>query len=204
MVTDLRKIENIDEFTVLVKLRNQLFKADHFHLMRHVILQIIQSYNPRFLTILQQAPYPIAFSHTGNELWHQYDLNKITGLQDKNIYRAFCFSQRFSFFAEKVKEYNPKLIIGTGSSYLIDFLTCFAGDGGIDGMLKMEKINPSPQSKNKHPRTYYWAKINGGKTTLVVVPFFSGSRGLNSNYLLQKIGESIAKIVPELSENNKL
>jgi len=65
-------------------------------------------------------------------------------------------------------------------------------------MLKMEKIEPSPQSNNKHTRKYYWARINGGKTTLVVVPFFSGSRGLNSNYLLQEMGKDIARIVPEV------
>ena len=88
------------------------------------------------------------------------------------------------------KSPSPKLIIGTGISYLTDFFACYAGAINIDSVINVGKL------KSKE-RKYYWAKLKNG-TTLVVIPFFSSQSGLNSDELLQEMGEKIRILVPNL------
>ncbi|MHC4143596.1 MAG: hypothetical protein ACYSUD_02340 [Planctomycetota bacterium] len=139
--------------------------------------------------------YPIAFRHTGGNLWHDNQLDKITGFEDKELYRIWCFLNRFPKYSERVKDYEPKLIIGLGVSYLADFFACFAGATGRAAQIHVETIEPAAAT-NSSTRRFYWAKI-GPKTTLAVVPFFSGSHGLNSYYLLGEVGKRLRKIVDE-------
>lgn len=134
--------------------------------------------------------YPIAFDSTDHSLWQTNELKKITGFEDKYLFNVWCFFNRFPFFSKKRKENNPELIICTGVSYLHSFLMFF----GAENIDKIQTGIIEPQSTaNKHARTYYHVKID--KTLLVVIPFFSGRYGLNSNYLLQKMGEEIKKIL---------
>lgn len=142
--------------------------------------------------IFKMNLYPISFNNTDDQLWEKYDLPKITGLASKHIYRTWCFLHRFPFISEKVKDYEPKLIIATGITYLTDFVVCFAGARGVE---KINKETIAPQSgNNQSTRVFYWAKINE-KTTLAVIPFLGGRYGLNSDDLLQKFGEKIREIV---------
>lgn len=139
--------------------------------------------------------YPIAFRHTGNDLWREHGLQKATGFQDKELYRIWCFFNRFPKYVDLAKKHQPKLIIGLGVSYLIDFFACFAGNRGIASQITIETIEPQAKT-NSSTRTFYWAKV-GPETTLAVVPFFSGSNGLNSYYLLGETGKRLREIVDE-------
>jgi hypothetical protein len=136
--------------------------------------------------------YPVSFRNTDYGLWHRYELDKVTGFDDKELYRIWCFLYRFPAFAERVKEFRPKLIIGTGVSYVTDFFACFAGNNGIASQIKVGDLRPQSES-NKTPRRYYWCQLATG-TTLAIIPFFSGSYGLNSNHLLQQMGNILGQI----------
>ena len=138
--------------------------------------------------------YPIAFDSTDHALWHKYNLDKITGFESKHLFNTWCFFNRFIFFSEHRKQYKPKLIIGTGIDYLRDFIMCFGGNESIE-KLKFNTITPNSE-KNKYDRTYYWLNLDDD-TLLVVIPFFGGRYGLNSNNLLQEMGNRIKKLLKE-------
>lgn len=146
--------------------------------------------------IFKMNLYPIAFNNTDDQLWKKYELDKLTGFKEKNLYKTWCFLHRFPFFSEKVEEKRPDLIIGTGISYLTDFFVCFGGKDGIDAIINVDIIEPESPSDKK--RTYYWGKLKKG-TIIVVVPFFSGPYGLNSDDLIQKMGDKIKKLLDQQS-----
>ena len=131
--------------------------------------------------------YPIAFNETNDELWHTYDLIRWTGIKEKSLYRTWCFLHRFPFFAEMVRIHNPKCIICTGTGSLTDFLACFAGFRGLASDINVGNIGNGK-------RKYYWAKLNNG-TVIVIIPFLSRYHGLNSNDLLQEMGEIIGRLI---------
>lgn len=145
--------------------------------------------------LLKLNLYPIAFRHIGGELWRTYDLEGLTGFKDKELYRIWCFFNRFPKFVELAKRKKPKLIVGTGVSYLLDFFACFAGNEGLASQIHVGTIDPQSPN-NRNARTYYWCRLATG-TTLAVIPFFSGSNGLNSNYLLEKMGNRLREIVDD-------
>ena len=134
--------------------------------------------------------YPIAFDSTDHNLWKEYELEKVTGFENKYLFNTWCFFNRFTFFSEIRKENSPKLIICTGVDYLRDFLMCF----GAKNINQIQTKTISARSEaNKYDRSYYWVKVD--KTLLVVIPFFSGRYGLNSNYLLQEMGGNIRALL---------
>ena len=136
--------------------------------------------------------YPIAFRHAGDELWEKYQIGNLTGLDSKDVYRTWCFLNRFPSIAETVKHHNPKLIVGTGVTYLTDFFACFAGTGG-SGNIQIEELQ-SNLGGDRSRRRYYWSKINGDQTLLAVIPFFSSQYGLNSDSLIQRLGSRLAEL----------
>ncbi len=136
--------------------------------------------------------YPIPFRFTDDSLWHKYGLDSLTGLASKEVYRTWCFINRFPAICAEVSAHSPSLIVCTGVTYLVDFFTCFAGQSGT-GRIQQFDIHPS-SDLNRSPRRLYHAKINNGKTTLAVLPFFSGRYGLNSDYLVQAFGEKLGKL----------
>jgi hypothetical protein len=138
--------------------------------------------------------YPIAFDSTDATLWHKYKLDNLTGFDEKHLFQTWCLFNRFPWFSDQREKYKPKRIICTGISYLRDFFLCFGGKASVD-MIQYGDIEPISTSNTKNKRRYYWAKIDGD-TTLIVIPFFSGTYGLNSNALLQKMGERIREISP--------
>jgi len=136
--------------------------------------------------------YPIAFNSTDHNLWHKNKLDEITGFENKYLFNTWCFFNRFPAFSSLRKKHKPKLIIGTGVDYLRDFLMFFGGIENID-KLSSDKIIPKSES-NKYDRTFYWVNLDTN-TLLVIIPFFSGRYGLNSNYLLQEMGTRIGKLL---------
>lgn len=133
--------------------------------------------------------YPIAFNSTDDNLWRKNGLVDLTGFEEKNLYKTWCFLHRFPAIAKKVSEEKPKCIICTGTSYLTDFFVCFAGYSRTTLEIKVAEIDGDSVK-----RKLYWSKLND-KTVLVVIPFFSGSNGLNSNDLLQKAGNIIGQLI---------
>lgn len=130
--------------------------------------------------------YHIAFDFTDHSLWQKYKLNEITGFKNKYLFNIWCFFNRFPFFSKTRKENNPKLIICTGVDYLRDFLMCF----GAENFSKIQTdIIKAQSTANEYDKSYYWVKVD--KTLLIVIPFFSGRYGLNSDYLLQEMGNKI-------------
>jgi len=135
--------------------------------------------------------YPIAFDSTDHGLWKKNKLDKITTFENKYLYKVWCFFNRFPYFSKLRKKHEPKLIICTGVDYLRDFLMFF----GADNVEMVGTGTISPQSEtNKYDRTYYWVRLDRN-TLLVVIPFFSGRYGLNSNYLLQQMGKRISELL---------
>lgn len=137
--------------------------------------------------------YPIPFRYAHDELWDKYGLKDVTGIESKEAYRAWCFLNRFPSITKKVKEHSPRLIIGTGITYLLDFFVCFAGVGG-SGAIQVAEIQPE-DCVNQNAKRYYWLRINEGKTLLAVIPSFSSPHGLNSDFLIQTLGSRLAKLL---------
>jgi len=137
--------------------------------------------------------YPIAFDSTDETLWHKYELDKITGFDEKYLFQTWCFMNRFPAFSKLRAEKQPKLIICTGVSYLRDFFMCFGGNKTSSGLIKYDEIEPLSENNKQNKRRYYWVKIDS-YTTLIVIPFFSGTYGLNSNYLLTQMGNKIREL----------
>jgi hypothetical protein len=139
--------------------------------------------------------YPIAFDDTEEFRWKRHELDKITGFDEKNLFQTWCFFNRFPFFTKVRKERKPKLVICTGITYLRDFLYCFAGDQNNCENIQPEDIKPQSDSNTQNTRRYYWISLDNGKeetdTKLVIIPFFSGAHGLNSDHLIQQIGNDI-------------
>jgi hypothetical protein len=135
--------------------------------------------------------YPIAFNSTDPELWKRYKLNETTGFDEKYLFKTWCFLHRFPAISKMVQKESPKLIIGTGISYLNDFFACYAGSTNIDTAINVVELSRTKKRK------YYWAKLSN-ETTLVVIPFFSSQSGLNSDDLLQEMGEEIRALVSDL------
>ena len=137
--------------------------------------------------------YPIAFNSVDPKLWKDYNLKNLTGFEDKHLFKIWCFLHRFPEISKIVKKKCPKLIIGTGVTYLTDFFSCYSSGIAMHNAIQSAKICEKDPKKRK----YYWSKLSNG-TTIVVVPFLSGQSGLNSDILLQKMGRIIRELVPDL------
>ncbi|OYV45561.1 MAG: hypothetical protein B7X10_05640 [Burkholderiales bacterium 21-58-4] len=133
--------------------------------------------------------YPIGFHNTDGNLWKKYGLEELTGFSEKHLFKTWCFLNRFPRMAALASEKHPKLIIGTGINYVTDFFACFAGYDVPDIEIKSDEI-----TQDGSTRVYYWARLKQG-TTLVVTPFLSGRYGLNSDNLLQEMGNRISKLI---------
>ncbi len=145
--------------------------------------------------IFKMNLYPIAFRGTSPELWVNHNLEKITGFETKHQYMTWCNLNRFPYYADLVYKHKPKLIIGTGITYLSEFFTCFTkhSEKKIHSVKTGVLEDKSKSSNNNYIRRYYWGKINE-QTTLVVIPFFSGRYGLNSDVLRQEMGDKLRSL----------
>lgn len=142
--------------------------------------------------------YPIAFDSTDHALWKKHGIDKITGFETKHLFNTWCFFNRFPFFSNLRKIHQPKLIICTGIDYLKDFLMFF---GGEESIKKLNTDTITPNSKeNQHDRRYFWLKLDED-TLMIVIPFFTGRYGLNSNYLLQEMGNRIQQLIEHQNHN---
>jgi hypothetical protein len=134
--------------------------------------------------------FPVAFRDVDNELWRQYELIDKTGVRTKEEYKQLCREYRFPAFSNFTKNYNPELVICTGTSCRDDFFSFFAGEHISYFSGQIADVSPT----NSRPRTYYWASINNNRTKVFIIPFFNKRYGLNSNLLIEKMGNEIQKI----------
>ncbi|WP_314368398.1 hypothetical protein [Neisseria cinerea] len=125
--------------------------------------------------------YPIAFKNTDASLWQQ-EFSEITGFADKQEYVNFCNKYRFAQMNQWAEQCRPRLIIGFGTSYDKEFNVAFSD--GLSGFRQEEIVG----------KKLKW-KRNQNDTLLAVLPFPSGSHGLNSNESLQKFGERLAELL---------
>lgn len=136
--------------------------------------------------------YPIAFPETADYYWQKYELEYATGIQTKELYRVWCCLNRFPIFAGLVETHQPRLIVGTGVGYLTQFALAFGGRD-IEGF---ERVCLEPASeKNGKAREMYVGMIRNS-TLLVVTPFFGHPSGLNSDHLIQQVGNEIRERLP--------
>ena len=120
-------------------------------------------------------------------------LDQLTGFEEKHLFQTWCFYHRFPALSDYVHRYQPKVVIGTGVSYLREFFACLGGSPASAEKIACEEISPASGSNSQRSRRFYWVPV-GERTLLFVIPFFSGPSGLNSNFLLQEMGERIREI----------
>ncbi|MEA3222767.1 MAG: hypothetical protein U9P49_06340 [Thermodesulfobacteriota bacterium] len=53
--------------------------------------------------IFRMNLYPIAFRNTDENFWKGYELDKLTGFEEKHLFKTWCFLNRFPAIAKKIK-----------------------------------------------------------------------------------------------------
>lgn len=129
----------------------------------------LESYNGS--EVFKLNLYPIAFHDTSDQLWHRYGLDTLTGFGDKRLYQTWCMLHRFRSFSEKLREYSPDVIIGTGTTYLPQFFLCFGPHMDESARINVQYLTAGNKKENERARPLYWARVTP-KTILVVIPFF--------------------------------
>jgi hypothetical protein len=125
--------------------------------------------------------YPIGFKNTNNNRWKK-EFSEITGFSSKEDYKNWCKEKRIPKLKEWALQYEPKLIICLGKTYLEDFKNAF-----LDNNSKIHK-------KTIEDKELFWA-FNEANTLVVILPFMVNRYGLNKNTTIQKFGEEIKKIL---------
>lgn len=129
--------------------------------------------------------YPMNFLNNDDMLWEEKHYNK-TGFPNKQIYRAWCMLNRFEHLKGLVEKYEPKILVCTGNSLKRDFLLAFAPkDSLFDiNLCKREQVDKYRCE---------WFKINDGKTSVIITPFF-GQGGIMSNNGLIELARLMLKL----------
>jgi len=136
--------------------------------------------------------YPIAIPENNDSAWNQYNLDEITGLPTKQDYRDLCAQYRFPFFKKELSKRSPHIILCLGTSHLAEFTQCFCQ---LDSTKSLKyKTFQGESDSNKRNRYIYWHWINDN-TLFVTTPFVMWASGLNSDYLLQEVGNHINQLL---------
>jgi hypothetical protein len=138
--------------------------------------------------------YPVALPNHNDTEWEKYQLANYTGLSTKDEYRKFCAKHRFPFFRAELNEHQPKLALCMGTSYVSQFHRCFSADSSRS-KLNNERFYDNAQT-NKRVRNFYWQWLNKD-TLFVVTPFPLNASGLNSDDLLQQVGDRIKGLLKQ-------
>lgn len=130
--------------------------------------------------------YPLAFKSHDDSLWTRTHYEK-TGLISKSEYKTWNLNNRFPKLKQLVTTYQPKVLICFGQSLASEFLVAFADndDQIFEELAKVEIAD----KVHKSNRLLLHRKINNGKTLLLICPFPSGAKGLNSDELCKQVAE---------------
>ncbi len=127
--------------------------------------------------------YPIAFKNDWKGHWSK-DLFDKTGLISKTHYQAWCQINRFPMLKFWSETYQPKIIIGTGSTYSLEYTMAFCG---------IENSFQKPNSEEIDGKQLLWSNTSNSKTLLFVIPFL-GPGGLMKDDHIKSFGNRIASI----------
>lgn len=162
--------------------------------------QIIDDVNERKIKytgneVLKLNLYPIFFRDTSPEYWKRYNLEEITGFKNKDLYMKWCHINRAHFFRNLVKKNKPKLIICCGLSYADAFLNAFVPqEDNFQYIVSAETFSVN-KNNGVVERYCYYTKTKD-ETHIFIVPFFGYYKhSLNSDELIQKLGELIVSKV---------
>ena len=133
---------------------------------------------------------PIAFREDDNSLWNN-DIINATGYETKESFiKDLNNLNRFQAITD---EHKPKLIICTGVTHKNNFIKSFFGDKKID--FTHSEITAKSEV-NQRVRNFYYTKHDG--TLLVVIPFLGWRISeLNSDYLIQEVGDKIKNLLSD-------
>jgi len=135
--------------------------------------------------------YPIPFQTTDSNKWND-GWYKRTGLQNKDLYKLWCWQNRFPNIRKWAE--SARLIICVGKSYYIDFLNAFSGIDNIN-FNELFISTESVIDEDKIEITYTY--VNNGRTLLCVTPFLTNPGNLVGNIKIQKYGTLIRRIYEE-------
>lgn len=109
----------------------------------------------------------------------------ITGFTTKPEYQAWVRQNRFAVLKGMIEKYRPKLLIGTGTSHLHDFLTIT----GTEDVPPADRFPVGQHFKRMHVST-------AGIVPVAVIPHFTGgSHGLNSDESIRIAAHKVRKQV---------
>ncbi len=131
---------------------------------------------------------PISFNGDKDTLWTQ-NLVNATGFETKNDFMSYIMS--LNRFTKIRTENKPKLIVCVGVQRKDDFSKTFFGDENLNPT--QETIRPADDNGNQDNRYIYHVKHDN--TLLVVIPFSTSPKGIQSDYLLKEVGKTIAELV---------
>lgn len=140
--------------------------------------------------ILKLNLFPIAFQKDDYSLWSE-SLQNAVDFPSKEDFKTYVSS--LSRFSALRQAHKPRLIIGVGSMHARDFQKAFFGDAPV----RLQKNAIKPESTNGNQNNRYLRFVRHDGTLLVVIPFATGTNGLNSDYLLQEAGKVIRDLLRE-------
>lgn len=133
---------------------------------------------------------PIAFKKDKELFWTQ-NLVEATGFETKSDFMRYIMSlNRFTNIRETHK---PKLIVCVGNDRRESFLQTFFGDESLK--LTQETIRPADDNGNQDNRYIYHVKHDN--TLLVVIPFSTSPKGIQSDYLLKEVAKRISELLKQ-------
>ena len=136
----------------------------------------------RGVPLLKLNLYPVSLRDSRDHRWSEHDFASTTGLPTKALYRAWCEAVRFPALARLVAEHRPRLIVGSGLSFVERFVAAF---GGVTGVSRWREVQLGDGLR------FYAIDLAGGSTHLAVIPFYGKPGALNSDDVVLSIGNRI-------------
>lgn len=136
----------------------------------------------RTVPLLKLNLYPVSFPDSRDHRWTEFDFANTTGIPTKALYRAWCEAVRFPVLAHLVVEHRPRLIVGSGLSFVERFVAAFAGATGVSRWREVQLWGDL---------RYYAIDLAGGATHLAVLPFYGKPGALNSDDAVVRIGHRL-------------
>lgn len=136
----------------------------------------------RNVRLLKLNLYPVALADSRDHRWSEREFASVTGLPTKALYRAWCEGVRFPMLARLVAEHRPRLIVGSGLSFVERFVAAF---GGATGVSRWRGVQFEAGLR------FYAIDLAGGATHLAVIPFYGKPGALNSDDMVLRMGHRL-------------
>lgn len=137
--------------------------------------------------------YPVAFNNFSNDLWNVNNMSSILGnFETKDTYKLWCKLNRFPVFKKVLNnksKHGLKRVICIGLSNLDDFIDAFYISSDERNDL-IESVTIKNENITQKDRRIFKSRMSNG-VYFYVLPFPTSAMGLNSDFLLRKVGEEI-------------